>query len=384
MSSDLIFQFLVSAIVVSAVGTVTAQTLPSSDDKVVPSVWIMGVEVEDVAIGQGLPVLSLDRPDWPNLKSNAGGTARASRSLRAELTATHPTGWRLATLVRSEAWLAASEDAVLVAALDATQADPLAQRNFVVDAHGLRWQGQGIRVGTPWWPVSGGQWRWQADAQILNLKKLRVDDIAGNIFYSGAGAYDFNLHGQRSNVDITGPFLPVSGADGFGASLSIAAEGDLLTGVHLSLQAKDLFSQLQWKNMATDASVLNSQVTSRAPDGSLNYASVLNGRMALLNMNERIGTHWIAQASWALSQGSDSGALTARAEHKAGISQTWFGWDGVIANESKPRLTFEVEPKFKALSAALAWGGWRAVLASDGKGDNTEYRRWMISWHKLH
>lgn len=343
--------------------------------------WAISLEAEDVALGQGLPVLALDQPNWPSLKANTGGTARALRSVRAELVATHGSGWQISALARSEARLEATEDAVAAAALDATQSDPSAPRSFYLAASSQSWQGQGIRVTTPWWTIGPAeQWRWQVDAQFLHLTQLRSDEIAGDIQYNGAGVYDFNLHSDRSSVGISSPFLRAPASSGLGAALSVAVDGEPTAGLHLNFRAYDWLSQLQWSDMATDASRLKSQVTTRAPDGSLDYAALLNGQLALTNMARKMSVHWSAHASWMVDAARHTGAVTARMERKAGIDQFWLGWDNAALNPASPHWRVEIEPRRHAVSTGLVWGNWRVLLATDGKGADTEHRRWLINW----
>ena len=157
--------------------------------------------------------------------------------------------------------------------------------------------------------------------------------------------------------------------------------GEPVPGLQIALRADDLFSRLRWKNLATDANVLNSQVTSRAADGSLDYAALLRGRKTLATRNERIGAHWQAKMSWQLSSlGKYPGAMTLRADDQAGIRQYWLGWENSPANKASMRWVLELEPQLHALSAGWSWGNWRAALATDGKGKNTEYRRVSVSW----
>lgn len=357
-----------------------AQAETVSGEKPKSGQWVLSAYAEDLAMAQGLPVMALDQPDWPNYWTDSGTSAKAVRSLHAELMATHPNGWQLSAVVRAQSWLKASADAVTVAALDATRSDPVAPQGFKLSASSQSWQGQGIKVGTPWQSLGGaGLWQWHANAQLLSLKKLRTDEVAGDIVYSGAGNYDFNVAAQRANTSITGPFLPPSGLNGQGASLSLALKGEPLPGLYLQLQADDLFSRLHWQDMANDASVLNSQVTTRAADGSLDYAAVINGRMSLLAMNEPMAPHWRINARWLL-QAKQAGVVTARAENVAGISQFWLGWENGNLEQARPHWVLEIEPRLKALSAGLTWGNWHVLLATDGQGARTEYRRWLVGW----
>lgn len=360
-----------------------AQDLSASTLQTPRALWTLSVTASEESIGQGLPVLALDRDDWPNYRSGQDRKPRAWRSLQAELSATHLSGWRLGTLVRAEAWLQASPEAVTVAALDALKSQPEpGARKYHIDARSQSWQGQGIRVGTPWLKLDAAErWHWQADTQLLRLKRFRTVDLAGNMSYQSKDVYDFDLHGQRSNPGITDSFLPPSGSSGLGASLSIAVQGEPAAGWHVQLRADDLLSRLDWSDLATDSATLNSQVTSRAPDGSLDYAPLIKGQKALMHINRRIGVHWQAKASWSAFQATgQTGAVTLQAERKAGLNQYWLGWDSGNAGQNRLHWSLAVEPIRRAASLGLVWHGWQALLATDGKGTASQLRQLQLGW----
>jgi hypothetical protein len=344
--------------------------------------WVISVKVAEELVGQGLPVMALDTADWPKHRSGKPPLTKAWRSLSTELMATHATGWRMAAMARSEAWLHANADAVDLAALDAAGADPAVARNFNLYARMQSWQGEGVKVGTSWWPLdAAARWQWQADAQLFRLRQLREAELSGNVRYLGAGAYDFDAQSQRSNTSITSPFLPPSGPLGLGASLSVALTGQPLPGWRVDLRADDLFSQLKWSNLATDANVLNSQVTSRAPDGNLDYGPLIKGKKSLLDVTNQMSVNWQARLAWsAFESNGSSEELTIRASRKAEICQTWLGWDSGPKPYERLRWRVEVEPVFHALQLGLNWRGWQVMLASDGQGMASQYRRIQAGW----
>jgi hypothetical protein len=367
-------------------GTVMVMfSLPAASQVVTPvqqQGWIVGANVLEESVGQGLPVLALDRPDWPKNRTDQPPFTRAWRSVSAELMATHATGWRIAALARAEAWLHANADAVDLAALNASGSDPAVARNYNLYAQMQSWQGDGVKVGTPWWPLDAeGRWQWQADAQLMQLRQLREAELAGNLRYLGAGVYDFDARSQRSNTGITSPFLPSSGTSGLGSSLSVALTGQPVPGWRVELRADDLFSRLQWSNLATDANTLNSQVTSRAPDGSLDYGPLLKGQKSLMEVTDKMSVNWHARLAWSAFESSESSdALTIRTSRKAALNQTWLGWDSGPAPFEKVHWRLEVEPVFHAVQLGLDWRGWQVLLASDGQGMNSQYRRVQAGW----
>lgn len=359
-----------------------AQDVPTSAATHLPTPWTVSATLSEESIGEGLPVLALDRPDWPSFRSGHVTNPRALRSIRAELMAANPGGWRLAALVRAEAWLDASDDTVTLAALNATNSRPDTTRSFSLNARGQSWQGRGIRVGTPWLKLDAAErWHWQADTQLLQLQQLRLIELSGDLQYRGGDVFDFNAHSQRSGSNITGPFLPPSGNSGLGSSLSVALQGEPAPGWRLQLRADDLLSRLQWLDLATDTALLNSQVTSRAPDGSLDYAPLIQGKKALQPIKSRIGVHWQAKASWsAFESAGQAGAVTLRADRKANINQYWLGWDSGDAGRNRLHWSAEIEPLRRASSLGLVWHGWHALLATDGKGTGSQFRSLRIGW----
>ena len=108
-----------------------AQDVSISAATLTPTPWTVSATLSEESIGEGLPVLALDRADWPSFRSGHVDNPRAWRSIRAEVTAINPGGWRLAALVRAEASLDASDDTVTLAALNATNSRPDTARSFV-------------------------------------------------------------------------------------------------------------------------------------------------------------------------------------------------------------------------------------------------------------
>jgi hypothetical protein len=291
-------------------------------------------------------------------------------------------GWRMAALVRTEAWIGANADGVTAAALEATRTDPEVARSYTPEIQALGWLGAGIMLGTPWLKVDqAGRWQWQVGGELLQLRQLRTAELSGTVSYQGGGAYEFDLRSQRANTKISGPYLAKSGASGVGATLSLALQGQPAPGWHVQLRADDLASRLYWADLATDTNALNSQVTSRTPDGYLEYGPLLKGKKELLQTTRQIGVNWQARLAWAAFESlGHQGAATLRASRKAGINQVWVGWDSGNAGGAKPQWRLEVAPLMSAAKAELFWGGWQMAVASDGKGLSTQYRQLSLGW----
>ena len=216
---------------------------------------------------------------------------------------------------------------------------------------------------------------------MLRLQQFGVAELAGDVSYRGAGAYDFDVHSQRSSPSITGRFLPASEDAGVGASLSLSLQGQLAPDWRIAVRADDIASALKWSNLATDSSELNSQVTSRDADGSLVYGPLLKGKKALLPVSSQIGVHWQAEVGWAMlaSQGQ-SRELTLRVSRQANISQSWFGFDSRYQSRATPHWRLEFEPVWRTAQLALAWGGWQVIMGTDGRGVESRYRQLKIGW----
>jgi hypothetical protein len=361
---------------------VCAQLQPVPGHLASPTHWQLDVSAADEAAAQGLPVLALDRPDWPDYRSGAPATARAWRSIRAELGATHPSGWRLAALSRAEAQLEASADAVTLAALNARHANPATPGAYAPVALSQSWRGTGVAVRTPWLQLQPTQaWFWQADLALLLLQDLRTGQLAGQVGYLGGGVYDFGVKADRSDPTISGPYLPASGPSGLGASLSLAVEGQPAPGWRVQFRADDLASWMSWADLANDKSTLDSKVVSRAPDGSLDYAPQMVGQLSRTQAQARIGVHWQAALAWTVMDDvSGAAALTLRASSKAGIQQTWLGWDSGAPSAAGWHWRLEWEPTWQTAKLALARGGWQAALASDGRGMQSQYQLLTLGW----
>jgi hypothetical protein len=237
-------------------------------------------------------------------------------------------------------------------------------------------------LGTPWWPVATKErWQWQADFVLLQLTQLRLAELGGRLDYTGVNAYDFDLWSMRSNTGITGRFLPASGSGGSGASVSLALHGQPLPGWELAVRADDLVSTLQWSDMATDANTLVSANTIRTPDGYLDYAPYLKGKNTLQRITAHIDPRWQLTLQRALGTEATPGAmLTWQLSRQAGIQQSWIGWQSGLVTGKLSHWSLALEPSWLALKLQATWGAWQLTLASDGKGQDTQYRQIEVGW----
>lgn len=342
--------------------------------------WKVGTTLAEESVGQGLPVLALSRGDWPRYGVDTTQPGHAWRSIRADVYAIHPNGWRVGAVLRAEAWVQGNADAVALATAITLQQDPASARSYVADTSAQGWVGRGFQIGTPWWNLPATEaWQWQADAALLQLTQLRRDEIKGMAQYQNGGTYAFDAHRTRSNPDNDNPFLTAPGTTGQGATMSLALRGQPAAHWRVQLRADDLLSRLRWSGMPTETSSLNSNVTTRAADGSLDYGPAIQGQVGLRALNTTIGAHWQAQAAWnAFADTSNPGAITLRADRKAGITQGWLGWDS--GGSGRWRWAVAAEPVLHAASLDLWWGGLQISLATDAKGLQSHYRRWRLGW----
>lgn len=343
--------------------------------------WQVSAWTDEQSVSDGLPVLALDRADWYRGLSGVAPPHRAQRQLQGGLEATHPTGWRLGVLARSFAYVQATEDAVALAALIAQKVDPAVGVVAHVAAMSWGWNGTGLSLGSPWIPLmQTGQWRWRADAQWLRLRKARQNQLEGQIAYQG-GAYDVHVNADRWGNQITGPFLSPSDPTGWGGSLSLALEGEPMPHWYLGIRAHDILSRLHWWSLARETSLINSQVTTRNPDGSLNYAALVNGQQSLEVWQKNMDVRWQLDVRRTIQgERGELGALTWRSTSWAGLDQHWLGWASPVGGRGVAWLV-AVEPQRRVLSGGLHWRGLTLGLATDGKStSHTQYRSWSLRW----
>jgi hypothetical protein len=166
-----------------------------------------------------------------------------------------------------------------------------------------------------------------------------------------------------------------------GASLSFAVKGQISSAWKIELSADDLLSKLQWANLATDKSTLNSQVTSRVADGSLDYGPLIKGQKSVLPITAQIGTTWQTKVAWSMSESfGQAGSLTFRSLRKSEINQTWLGWDGELLSTSNSRWRIEIEPTINAAMLDMILGAFKISLATDFKGGDSQYSRVQFGW----
>lgn len=329
---------------------------------------------QDQAAASGLPVMVLDQPDWYRALT-PDASPKAWRQVRFEVGAEHVSGWAVSLLARAQATIEATPDSVALARLDALNANPAQPQSFQVGAHSIFWRGTGLRVQAPWLALGFGDWAIRPDLQWLRLSELRLADIQGQLNYAAA-SYDFDLTGYRANPQITAPFVPPSGMSGQATSVSFALQGSLSPTWRLNLRMDDALSQVSWPDLATDASRWNSRVTTRAADGSLDYAAIVNGRVALLNTTTHLPVHGQAQLDWTPPR--PGLGYFARLDRLLGLNQYWLG----VQNQATSawRWSLACEPSQAAFDVRVGWKGVSLGLQSDAKADQAQRRAVSVQW----
>lgn len=367
-----------------AAGVVSAQVVISQVKEAVSpsSDWLVQMQAEKLSVADGLPVLSLDQVDWYRGLSGIRQPSRAAQRSQVGLDAMHHSGWHMGLVGRSQVTLGASADTVELARLNATGQDPASGTSLAVQAQALGWTGKGVTVGTPWLSlVPAWGLRSRLDAQWLQLSKLRQGALSGQVAYARAGIYDAGLSSDRRDIGITGPFLGASDARGWGSSLSLAVEAEPVPGWQIELQADDLWSRLVWGRMARETAVLNTQVTTRAPDGTLDFAPLISGQQVLSRVNEVMGTRWTATLSHMVRHDKpDWGQWNVKWTRWAGMDETWVGWRSLAAPREW-QWQLALEPQRHAVAVGGQWRGLRVGLTTDGESaTRTRYRQWSVGW----
>ena len=364
-----------------ALSTAMAQVPAPHQTGPAPDFWVIHASTEMVGMGQGLPVFALQRDDWPRYRTGSGAVARAFQSSRFTLSATHTSGWKIGTLLRTEASLEASRDTVDLATFNANGADPPTPRDFGIHAIGQGWQAAGIVVGTPWLALDAQKrWQGQVQLQLMTLRQLRTDAVSGFANYQGGGSYDFALQSQRSRDDLAAPFLQPSDSAGRAASVSFALKARPTDNWKLQLRAEDLLSLLDWPSLGTESATLNTRVLGRASDGTLNYAPLIVGRNTLERGQGRIGARWVADLVWSPRIWRESGGASFRAERKLGLAQYWLGWDQAAQQAGGLTWRLEIEPTIRAASFTASWRNWEGALATDGQRAGSELSQLRLAW----
>jgi hypothetical protein len=346
--------------------------------------WRFGVQLEQTAIGQNLPVMGLDRSDWPKYLTEHESVARAFSDIKVEIIATNPNGWTVGVVKRSQSQLFTNADAKNLATVLTLNMDPGNNKTYIVSAHSQSWQGDGISFATPWLSLDDhGVWYLQGNLTLLQLSSLDAKNITGAVKYRGNRTYSIDLHSQHSSKEITGFFLPATGQYGTAESISFAVKGCPSSILCMLIQANDIDSALHWSNMATDNKFGNSNIITRASNGTLDYGPIVRGRKSLANFESTIGTFWKTNFSVRpVDHLSLPVELNLKALEVADIQQTWLGATLFGNDDSNFRSwSFSYEPVWKAFALSVTKGNLNLLFSSDAKGIGSQYQSLQLGWH---
>lgn len=318
-------------------------------------------QVQSQALSNGMPVLDLDGR-WDRGYEPSAGTQRAYQTLQAEagLRLSWPAAqgqgpWRLGWVKRAQAFARLSGPAADVVALYQGQRDPTSPRTFQIDADVRSWRGQGIALHPPAWGTA--DWTVSASAQWLQLDRLRRTTAHGTAAYNADQSYDHDLTLSDANPRLVPPFAQAADRHGQGWSLSLALNYRPQANWEASLQVADIASSLRWRNVQVDESTLQSNITTRTPDGYINYEPAIQGQYVRRSVSQRIPMAVQAQWLWHRPEAD----WFVQAHHQWGLSQAWVG-----ARTTGPwRWSLAVDATSGALAAGLQWGAWQLQLSAD-------------------
>lgn len=330
-----------------------------------PASWFAGAygQLRADALSNGLPVMDIEG-DWQEgyRRRGNGSTQRAYQAVSAEAGvllsvpwASAHGPWALGWVARTEALVRASGDAAEVVRFYQGRRDPPGAVDFEPRADVLLWRGQGVAVRTPWLAAGVGQ--WQLGLQWLTLQRLRRVGADGDLSYDGAGGYEHQLSLRDDDSRTDAPFTAAPASRGGGYSLSVAWQWAPAPDWSLRIDARDVASQLWWKGVNTSQATLSSRISSRNPDGYLDYQPALQGAYARRTMRERIPGTVEADLAWR----SDAGTWRLNLNRRWGLQQSWLGWESA----GPLRFGVSVEPRFKALRLQLEQGGFAAGIQAD-------------------
>ena len=94
------------------------------------------------------------------------------------------------------------------------------------------------------------------------------------------------------------PFAQAADRHGQGWSLSLALNYRPQANWEASLQVADIASALRWRDVQVDESTLQSNITTRTPEGYINYEPAIQGQYVRRSVSQRIPMAVQAQWLW--------------------------------------------------------------------------------------
>lgn len=339
-------------------------------------------DMDAQAWSNGLPVMDMDGP-WQSGYTPSAHQQRAYQSLRAEVgvgidpaLSMWPGMWRLGVLERSEAFARISGPTAQLLAYYQRRTDPTQPEVLDANHQSLSWRGRGVVIKPP--AVNTGPVQWDVSLQWLRLGKLRTTSSAGAAAYEGAGTYAYQVALQDDNSRASIPFVDPAEPSGHGVSVSVGAQGNLgalsktLAGVGWSLRINDAWSRLAWAGVNGSDGDLTSQVSTKTPEGYINYNPALQRRYTRRQLLAHIPSETTLQTQW--QQGDQQWFV--RLNHRWGLTQSWLGWQSTGAWQWLVAL----EPRAKALQLGLDHERLRLRVMADKLGSDAHAQGVSLSY----
>ena len=340
------------------------------------------------AWSNGVPVLSLDG-DWSRGYDKHAGTQRAYAFARTELGALVPSGWsgfasswRIGALIRVDASGTLSGDAAEVLYRYQSQTDPELAQRYNADSSILYWKGQGLTVHAP--AIRLGSLSLNANWDHLKLSRMRYVQTQGVATYNSDGSYGYQMQARDDSWKTTEPFMRPPESQGAGDAVSLSlrwqgeaagqdrAEGASTWPSWVVLTVDDAWSRLQWRGINGNDAVLNSQVSTRTPEGYIEYQAAINGQYTRRTLRERIPVSTQVQMGWLRPEGT----WALRVNSRLGLWQRWVSWQ----SEGTVHWQLAAEPVHRALQAGVEWRGLAASVMADRLDNGAHVQGGQLSW----
>lgn len=355
-----------------------------------PSGWAARpyASVRAEAWSNGVPVFQLDG-DWSSDYRMRHDTQRAEVQGRAEAgvavafsEAGRDNPWRIGALARVDGTARLSGEAAQVLYHYQSRTDPDAPVRYNADTNLMMWAGRGVAIHLP--AVHMGQLGLEVGWDQLILQRLRTIHSQGEVGYQADDSYAFRGTLRDDNHEATTPFLPPARAQGHGQALSMALTwarpageaGAPLWPDRWRLDVRDVWSRLTWSGLIRDDAVLDSAVSTRTPEGRIEYRAAINGQYSQIEAVKRIpvATRW--QADWDRANGT----WTLTLAHRIGLWQRWLDWQST----GTVRWRVGMEPFVGVARVGVAWQGLEASVMS-GFGEASGHVRglqmnWMLGF----
>lgn len=314
-------------------GEVFAQSLGRHPVQALQAGVYVHADVE--AWSNGMPVLDLNG-DWGHGYEQRSGPQRAYVQGRAEVgvdmvlpVSVALSHWRLGALARVDAHARASGEAAQVLYHYQSRTDPQSPSSYNVDTDVTYWRGQGLALHAP--SQTWGGLKLDMSWDHMRLQRMRDVQTRGMVNYNADGSYTYQGTLRDDDAHFKAPFLSSADSHGVGDALSVALSwsadriGKAWAAMpdEMSLRLDDVWSSLRWRGVNGNDAILNSNVSTRTPDGYIEYQAAIHGQYTSKTLTERIPMSSQLTFNWNLPSG---GQLTSRMKNRLDMWQGWLGW----------------------------------------------------------